>query len=62
MSLRLGYKASAEQFDPQRLADYAVEAESAGFDSVFISDHLHPCRHDDGHAPAALPWLGAGLR
>ncbi len=57
--LRLGYKASAEQFGPGELADYAVLAEEVGFDSVFISDHFQPWMHDGGHAPAALPWLGA---
>jgi coenzyme F420-dependent glucose-6-phosphate dehydrogenase len=36
-----------------------VLAEELGFDSVFVSDHLQPWRHDGGHAPAALPWLGA---
>jgi len=59
MALRLGYKASAEQFGPRELADFGVLAEQAGFDSVFVSDHLQPWRHDGGHAPAALPWLGA---
>jgi coenzyme F420-dependent glucose-6-phosphate dehydrogenase len=59
MTLRLGYKASAEQFGPVELADYAVQAEEHGFDSVFVSDHLQPWRHDGGHAPAALPGLGA---
>ena len=59
MVLRLGYKASAEQFGPVELADYAVQAEESGFDSVFVSDHFQPWRHDGGHAPAALPWLGA---
>jgi coenzyme F420-dependent glucose-6-phosphate dehydrogenase len=57
--LRLGYKASAEQFDPSRLLRYALLAEEVGFDSVFISDHFQPWNHDGGHAPAALPWLGA---
>ncbi len=57
--LRLGYKASSEQFAPQHLVDLAVLAETSGFDSVFVSDHLQPWRHDGGHAPAALPWLGA---
>lgn len=57
--LRLGYKASAEQFGPRRLLDYAIEAEQAGFDSVFVSDHLQPWRHSDGHAPFAFAWLGA---
>jgi coenzyme F420-dependent glucose-6-phosphate dehydrogenase len=57
--IRFGYKASAEQFGPVELLDNAVAAEAAGFDSVFISDHFQPWMHDGGHAPAALPWLGA---
>ena len=59
MVLRLGYKASAEQFDARALIDFTVEAESRGFDSAFISDHFQPWRHTGGHAPAAVPWLGA---
>ena len=31
----------------------------SGFDSAAISDHFQPFRHTGGHAPAALPWLGA---
>ena len=57
--IRFGYKASAEQFPPAELLGYGVRAEELGFDSVFTSDHLQPWRHDGGHAPAALPWLGA---
>src|SRR5260370_5200257 len=57
--LKLGYKASAEQFAPKRLLDFWVEAERIGFDSVFISAHFHPWKHTDGHAPSALAWLGA---
>jgi coenzyme F420-dependent glucose-6-phosphate dehydrogenase len=57
--LKLGYKASAEQFGPAELLQYGVLAEKAGFDSVFISDHLQPWRHDGGHAPFAVAWLGA---
>jgi coenzyme F420-dependent glucose-6-phosphate dehydrogenase len=57
--IRFGYKASAEQFSPTDLLRYSVQAERLGFDSVFVSDHMQPWRHDDGHAPAALPWLGA---
>jgi coenzyme F420-dependent glucose-6-phosphate dehydrogenase len=58
-TLRLGYKASNEQFPPRELLDYAVLAEECGFDSVFVSDHLQPWRHDGGHAPFAMSWLGA---
>src|SRR5246127_6011225 len=57
--LRLGYKASAEQFAPRALLDYAVLAEQAGMDSVWISDHFQPWRHSGGHAPFSLAWLGA---
>ena len=57
--LKLGYKASAEQFGPSELLRYGVLAEEHGFDSVFVSDHLQPWRHNGGHAPSALPWLGA---
>src|SRR3954465_10090249 len=57
--IRFGYKASAEQFAPAELLGYRVLGGELGFDSVFVSDHLQPWRHDGGHAPAALPWLGA---
>jgi coenzyme F420-dependent glucose-6-phosphate dehydrogenase len=57
--LRIGYKASAEQFGPQPLLDFTVLAEELGFESVAVSDHFQPWRHHTGHAPAALPWLGA---
>ena len=57
--LKLGYKASAEQFAPAKLLDFSILAEQAGFDSVFVSDHFQPWKHTDGHAPSALVWLGA---
>jgi coenzyme F420-dependent glucose-6-phosphate dehydrogenase len=58
-AIKLGYKASNEQFGPQELLRYGVQAEECGFDSVFVSDHLQPWRHDGGHAPFAMSWLGA---
>jgi coenzyme F420-dependent glucose-6-phosphate dehydrogenase len=57
--LRLGYKASAEQFGPNQLLEYAVLAERQGFESVFISDHFQPWRHTGGHAPFSFAWMGA---
>ncbi len=59
MALKIGYKASAEQFAPRRLLDYAVQAEQLGLDSVMISDHFQPWRHHGGHAPFSLAWLAA---
>jgi len=57
--LRLGYKASAEQFGPTELLGFARLADSLGFDSVFVSDHFQPWRHHGGHAPFSIAWLGA---
>jgi coenzyme F420-dependent glucose-6-phosphate dehydrogenase len=59
LPLRLGYKASAEQFGPVELLDYGVHAEACGFDSVVVSDHFQPWRHTGGHAPFSFSWLGA---
>lgn len=59
--MRFGYKASAEQFAPNALLGFAVEAEQAGFDSVFVSDHFQPWKHTDGHAPFAPAWMAAVL-
>jgi coenzyme F420-dependent glucose-6-phosphate dehydrogenase len=57
--LKLGYKASAEQFGPRELVEYAVLAEELGYDSVVVSDHFQPWRHDGGHAPFSFAWLAA---
>ena len=57
--LKLGYKASAEQFGPRDLVEFAVHAEACGFDSVWISDHFQPWRHTGGHAPFSLACLAA---
>ena len=59
MSIQIGYKASAEQFGPRELLEYAVRAEEVGLDSVMISDHFLPWRHEGGHAPFSLSWLAA---
>lgn len=59
MSIQIGYKASAEQFGPRELLEYAVRAEEVGLDSVMVSDHFLPWRHEGGHAPFSLSWMAA---
>ena len=54
--LKLGYKASAEQFGPRELVELGVLAEAHGMDSATVSDHFQPWRHQGGHA-----GLGTGL-
>src|SRR4051794_39620163 len=58
VDLKIGYKASAEQFGPRDLVEYAVRAEEVGLDSVTVSDHFLPWRHNGGHAPLALAGGG----
>jgi coenzyme F420-dependent glucose-6-phosphate dehydrogenase len=57
--VRLGYKASAEQFGPVELLEFARHAERIGLEMVGISDHFQPWRHRGGHGPSAIAWLGA---
>jgi coenzyme F420-dependent glucose-6-phosphate dehydrogenase len=57
--LKLGYKASAEQFSPSELVEFGALTEQVGLDSVWISDHFQPWRHTGGHAPFSLACLGA---
>jgi coenzyme F420-dependent glucose-6-phosphate dehydrogenase len=62
MTVRFGYKASAEQFGPAELLEFSVLAERAGLDSVAVSDHFQPWRHSTGHAPNSIAWLGAAAQ
>lgn len=41
--------------DPRLLAELARRAEQAGWDGVFIEDHL--VHHSSAHAPTADPWV-----
>jgi coenzyme F420-dependent glucose-6-phosphate dehydrogenase len=59
VTLKLGFKASAEQFDPRELVEIAVAAEQHGMETVTVSDHFQPWRHEGGHAPFSLTWMAA---
>ncbi|MSW96324.1 MAG: glucose-6-phosphate dehydrogenase (coenzyme-F420) [Actinobacteria bacterium] len=59
MPIRIGYKASAEQFGPRELLEFSALADASGFDIIAVSDHFQPWRHHGGHGPSALTWLGA---
>ena len=52
----MGYWAAQEQYDPQRLLQYAVHAEVVGFDIIVTSDHFHPW----GDTGARQGFLGFG--
>lgn len=57
----IGVFAAHEQYAPTDLLEYAEQAEAAGFDTVWTSDHFHPWWHTGAHCGAAWPWLGAAL-
>ncbi len=59
MDLKIGYKASSEQFGARDLLEYAVAAEEHGLDSVTVADHYQPWRHEGGHAFYSLAWISA---
>lgn len=41
------------------LLDFAVEADKAGFDSIWTSDHFHPWAHNNASAGFAWVWMAA---
>lgn len=57
--IRIGYKASSEQFAPRELLEFAVHADAQGWDTIAISDHFQPFRHTGGHSPFSFAWMGA---
>jgi len=57
--LKIGYGPQHEQYQPLPLLDYAVEAERAGFDSIWTSDHFHPWAHTNAASAFAWVWMAA---
>ena len=60
--VKLGYKASAEQFGPVELLEFSRQAEQHRPRDRRRSDHFQPWRHHGGHAPdgAHLARRGRG--
>ncbi len=57
--MKFGWLASHESNQPEELVEQATEAERAGFDAVFASDHFHPWVDDAGSAAGFVwAWLG----
>jgi coenzyme F420-dependent glucose-6-phosphate dehydrogenase len=57
--VRLGYWLSSEEHAAPQLVEHAVAAETAGFTTAMLSDHLHPWVPQQGHSPFAWTVLGA---
>ena len=59
---RFSYHISHEQFPPGDLLAWVGEAEAAGFDAAFSSDHLQPWAPVQGQSGFAWAWLGAAMQ
>jgi G6PDH family F420-dependent oxidoreductase len=57
--MRIGYFLSCEEFDPHELVAQARQAEAAGFDGLWISDHYHPWVDAQGESPFVWGVIGA---
>jgi probable non-F420 flavinoid oxidoreductase len=57
----IGIHASHEQIPPSRLLAAMREAEAAGFERAWSSDHLSPWSERQGESGFAWAWLGAAM-
>jgi G6PDH family F420-dependent oxidoreductase len=57
--MRIGYALSCEEFGPMELVRQAQQAEQAGFEGLWISDHFHPWNDEQGHSPLVWSIIGA---
>jgi coenzyme F420-dependent glucose-6-phosphate dehydrogenase len=57
-----GYHNSHEQFSPADLLRYTVQAEQAGFNAAFCSDHIAPWSEAQGESGFNWSWLGAAMQ
>jgi coenzyme F420-dependent glucose-6-phosphate dehydrogenase len=56
---KFGFYAAHEQYDPNKLLDFAVRAEENNFDTIWSSDHFHPWAHTDAQSGFAWIWLAS---
>ena len=56
---RFGYFLSCEEYAPAELLEQAIAAEKAGFEALWISDHLHPWNDEQGQSAMVWAMIGA---
>ena len=56
---RIGYFLSSEEYEPASLIRQARQAERAGFDALWISDHFHPWLDEQGNSSFVWSVIGA---
>jgi G6PDH family F420-dependent oxidoreductase len=55
----IGYFLSCEEFGPKELVRQAKQAQDAGFERLWISDHFHPWNGEQGQSPFVWSVIGA---
>jgi G6PDH family F420-dependent oxidoreductase len=56
---KIGYFLSCEEYPPEVLVEQAKAAQEAGFESLWISDHIHPWNDEQGNSPFVWTVIGA---
>ncbi len=59
MSVKIGYWAPQERYEPYQLLENTVLAEKHGFETVVTSDHFHPWFHTKASSGFAWVWMAA---
>ena len=57
--MRIGYFLSCEEYSGTEVIEQAKQAEAAGFDCLWISDHFHPWNDEQGQSPLVWSVIGA---
>ncbi|MEV1328785.1 TIGR03557 family F420-dependent LLM class oxidoreductase [Micromonospora costi] len=57
--MKIGYFLSTEEYGPAELLEQARDAERAGFQALWISDHYHPWVDTQGQSPFVWSVIGA---
>jgi G6PDH family F420-dependent oxidoreductase len=57
--MKIGYFLSCEEYTPAELLRQARQAEEAGFQDLWISDHFHPWVDAQGQSPFVWSMIGA---
>jgi G6PDH family F420-dependent oxidoreductase len=56
--MKIGYFLSSEEHGPKALIEQAEQAEQAGFDGLWISDHFHPWNDEQAQSPFVWSVIG----
>jgi G6PDH family F420-dependent oxidoreductase len=57
--MKIGYFLSSEEYTPGELVSQARDAQAAGFEALWISDHYHPWTDEQGQSPFVWSTIGA---